>query len=114
MAALTEGAQILQPVVGRIAVEMRCCEHDASHPEPSCLHKVGPSGDAPVTVPPGRRLLVEPPPVWQAADVGEVWSPTALAFTASTHEANLAAQLTPMRRIEGSQLGTYRHGYLAL
>jgi hypothetical protein len=90
------------------------CEHDASHPEPSCLHKVGPSGHAPVTAPLGRSLLVEPPPVWQAPDTDKVWSSTALALSAGPHEANLAAQLTPMRRIEGSQLGTYRHGYLAL
>jgi hypothetical protein len=93
---------------------MRCCEHDASHPEPSSLYKVRPPGHAPVAVSPGRHLLVEPPPVWQAADAHEVWSLTALALTAGTHEANLVAQLTPMRWIEWSQLGTYRHGYLAL
>jgi hypothetical protein len=93
---------------------MRRREHNAGHPEPTSLYKVRPSGHAPVTVSPGRRLLVEPPPVWQAADAGEVWSPTALALTAGTHEANLAAQFTPMRWIEWSQLGTYRHGYLAL
>ncbi len=83
VAALAEGAEVLQAVVGRIAVQVRRRKHDASRPEPSCLLKVGPPGHAPVTVPPGRRLLVEPPPVWQAADEGEMWSPTALAPTSS-------------------------------
>ena len=105
---------LLQAVVGRNAVQVRRRKHDASRPEPSCLLKVGPPGHAPVTVLPGRRPLVKPPPIRQAADVGEVWSPTALAPTAGTHEADLAAQLTPVRWIEWSQLGTYRHGYLAL
>ena len=44
VAALTEGSQVLQTVVGRIAVQMRRRQHDAGHPKPSCLHKVGPSG----------------------------------------------------------------------
>ena len=39
------------------------CEHDARHPKPSCLHKVGPAGGPSSTIPPCRRLLVEPAPV---------------------------------------------------
>ena len=35
VAALTEGPQIFQPIVGGIAVQVRRCEHDARHPEPS-------------------------------------------------------------------------------
>jgi hypothetical protein len=49
-------------------------------------------------------LLVEPPTVRQAADEGEVWSPTALAPTTGALEANVAAQLTPMRRIAQSRV----------
>ena len=41
----------------------------------------------PGKIPPGRRLVVEPPAVRQAANEGEVWAPTALAFTAGTLEA---------------------------
>jgi hypothetical protein len=113
VAALAEGAEVLQPVVGRIAVQVRGCEHDAGHPKPSCLHKVGPPGHAPLAVPPGRRLLVKPPPIRKAADKCEVWSSTALAPTSSALEANVAAQRTPVRRIERPQLRAYGHDYAA-
>ena len=63
VAALTERAQIFQPIVGGIAVQVRRCEHDARHPKPSCLHKVGPTGGTSSAIPPCRRLLVEPAPV---------------------------------------------------
>jgi hypothetical protein len=105
VAALTKGPQILQPVVGGIAVQVRGCEHDARYPEPRCLHKVGPTGGASTTIPPGRRVFVEPAPVWQAADEGEVGAATALAPTACALEADVAAQRAPVRRIEGAQLG---------
>jgi hypothetical protein len=81
---------------------MRRGEHDPGHPELGGLHKIGPPGRAPLSVPPSRRLLVEPPPVRQATDEGEVWSPTALTPTSGALEANVAAQLTPVRRIERS------------
>jgi hypothetical protein len=74
VAALTERPHIPQPVVGGIAVEVRRCEYDTRQPEPGCLHKVGPTGGAPTAIPPGRRLFVEPAPVGQAADEGEVGS----------------------------------------
>jgi len=79
VAALTERAQVLQPIIGRIAVQVRRGEHDARHPKPSCVHKVGPSGRPCSTIPPCRRLLVEPAPVWQAAQEDEVWSAATLA-----------------------------------
>src|SRR5262245_37195811 len=104
VAALTECAEVGQPVVGWLAVEMRRCKHDAGHPELCCLRKVGPPGHAPSAVAPSGRLLVEPPAVRQAADEGEVRSPTALAPTFSALEANVAAHLTPVRGIERSQL----------
>jgi hypothetical protein len=44
VAALTERAEILHPIVGRVAIQVRRCEHDARHPKPSRLHKIGPSG----------------------------------------------------------------------
>jgi len=102
MAALAEGAQVLHPIVGRVAVNMRRSEHYTGRPELGGFHKIGPPGRTPLSVPPGRRLLVEPPPVRQATDEGEVWSPTALTPTSGTLEANAAAQLTPVRRIERS------------
>jgi hypothetical protein len=78
----------------------------------NCLDKVGPPGHVPSAVTPSRRLLVKPPAVRQAADEGEVWSPTALAPTFSAAEANLAAELAPVRRIERPQLRAYRHDYV--
>jgi hypothetical protein len=107
--ALTEGPQILQPVVGGIAVQVRRCEHDARHPKPGCLHKVGPTGRASTAIPPCRRLFVEPAPVRQAAEEGKVGSATALAPSSSALEADVAAQLAPVRGIERSQLGAYGH-----
>jgi hypothetical protein len=45
MAALTERAEVRQPV-GRVAIEMCRCKDYASHPELSGFHKVGPPGHA--------------------------------------------------------------------
>jgi hypothetical protein len=38
--APTECAQILQPIVGRVAIQVRRCEHDARHPKPSRRNSV--------------------------------------------------------------------------
>jgi len=113
VAALAECTEVVQPIVGRVAVEMRCCEHDTGHPEPSRLHKVGPPSYPAAAITPGRRLLVEPTPVRQAADEGEVRPPTALTLAAGALEANAAAEFTPVRRIERSQLWAYGHAYAA-
>ena len=104
VAALTEGPQIFQPIVGGIAVQVRRCVHDARHPEPSCLHKVRPTGSTSAAMPPGRRLFVEPAPVRQAAEEGKMGSATALASSSGAVEADVVAQFAPMRGIEWSQL----------
>ena len=113
VAALTEGPQIFQPIVGGIAVQVRRCKHDAGHPEPSCLHKVGPTGRTSTAISPCRRLFVEPAPVWQAAEQGEMGSATALAPSSGALEADVAAQFAPVRGIEWSQLRADWHGYAA-
>jgi hypothetical protein len=91
VAALAERAQVLQPIVGWITVQVRCCEHDACHPKPGCLHQVGPTGGASSAIPPCRRLLVEPAPVRQASEEGEVWSAATLAFSSGACEADVVA-----------------------
>ena len=91
VAALTERAQILRPIVGRVAIQVRRCEHDARLAKPSCLHKVGPAGRPSSAIPPCRRLLVEPASIRQAAEEGEVWSATTLAPSFSALEADVAA-----------------------
>jgi hypothetical protein len=92
---------------------VRRCERDARHPEPSCLHKVGPTGRTSTAIPPGRRLFVEPVPVRQAAEEGEMGAATALAPSSGALEADVAAQFAPVRGIEWSQLRADWHGYAA-
>jgi len=60
-----------------------------------------------------RRLLVEPAPVRQAAQDDEVRSAATLAPSFSALEADVAAQLAPVRRIERSQLCADWHRYAA-
>jgi hypothetical protein len=100
VAALTERAQILHPIVGRVAIQVRRCEHDARHPKPSRLHKIGPSGGVPLVVQPvqpRRCFFVEPASVRQAAKESQVRAATTLAFSSSAFEAHVVAQLTPVR-----------------
>ena len=108
---LTERAEVRQPIVGWIAVEMRRRKHDMRHPEPCGLYEVGPPRDAALTISPCPYLLIEPPAVRQTADESEMWSPTALTLASRALEANVAAQLMPVRWIEQPQFRTYRHGY---
>jgi hypothetical protein len=91
VAALAERAQVLQPIVGWITVQVRCCEHDARDPKSSCLHKIGPVGRASSAIPPCRRLFVEPGPVRKATEEGEMWSATTLAFSSGAREADVVA-----------------------
>ena len=61
-------------------------------------------------IPPGRRLLVEPAPVRQAAEEDEVGPATTLAPSFGALEADAAAQFAPVRGIERSQpIGTLSH-----
>ena len=109
VAALTEGAQVGQPVVGRIAVEMRRRQHDACSSQACCLHEIGPPGQFAAAIPPGRRRRVEPAPVRQAADESKVGPVTPLAPAAGTLEADAAAQRAPVRRIKRSEFATDGH-----
>jgi hypothetical protein len=109
VAALTESAQILEPIVRRIAVEMGRCEHDARRPKPSGLHEIRPTGGPSSAISPCRRLLVEPSAVWQAAEADEMWPAATLASALSGLEADLPAQLAPIWRIERAQLGSDGH-----
>ena len=68
-------------------------------------------GRASPTIPPGRRLFVEPTPIRQAAEESEVRPATALAPSSSTLEADVAAQLPPVCGIEWLQIRADWHGY---
>jgi hypothetical protein len=111
VAALTKGPQIFQSIVARITVQVRRGKYDARRPKPNSLHKIGPTSRTSTAIPPGRRLFIEPAPVGQTAEKGEMGSATALAPSAGAHEADVAAQFTPVRRIEGSQFRADWHGY---
>ena len=56
-------------------------------------------------------MLIEPAPVWYAAQQDEVWPATTLAPSPSALEADVAAQLAPVRGIERSQLRADWHRY---
>jgi hypothetical protein len=55
VAALTEAAEVAQPVVGRIMIQVRSGEHDARRPQPHHLLQVGPAGGAAAPVAPRGR-----------------------------------------------------------
>jgi hypothetical protein len=109
VAGLTERAQILEPIVGRVAVQVGRGEHDPRRPKPSCFHEIGPAGRASSAISPDRCLIVEPSPVWQATEAGEVGPAAALALTLSCLEADSLAQLAPVWRIERPQLRSDGH-----
>ena len=100
VAALAKTAQVAQPVVGRIMIEVGGGEHDAGRPQPRYVFQVGPSGDATAPVPPGGLCRIEPPSVRQAAHDGTMWPAAALAPAAGTLEANAAAEVAPMCGIQ--------------
>src|SRR5690242_19633109 len=102
--ALAEAAQIPQPVVGGVVVEMCGGEHDPAGVLPRHLLEVGPTRGSAAPVPPGATIRVEPAPVGQAAEGAPMRPATALAGAAPALEPHPPAQLPPMRRIERTQL----------
>jgi hypothetical protein len=107
VAALAKRAQIPKPIVGRVAVEVGRREHDARCPKSGCLHEIGPPCRPPTPIAPCRCLLVEPSPVWQAAEANEMWPPATLATALSGLEADLPAQRAPIgwNRAVAAQVG---------
>jgi hypothetical protein len=110
VAALTERAKVTQPVVGRITVQVCGRKHDACRSKSDCLDKIGPTSRTTTAVAPCCRFLVEPAPVRQAAEQGQVWSAAALAPSSGTLDADAAAQLAPVRRVKRAQFGADWHG----
>jgi hypothetical protein len=60
VAPLTESAQIVHPIVGRVTIKVRGRKNNARQPECGGFHKVRPPCRPPATVPPGRCALIEP------------------------------------------------------
>ena len=103
--ALTEAAQIAQPVVGGVVVEMGGGEHDAGGAQADSVHQVGPACGAAAPIPPRFSIHIEPAPIWQTAKFCQVRPAAVLAAALGTLEANLAAEFGPVRRVEASKLG---------
>src|SRR5689334_21568514 len=76
MASLTEAAEIAQPVVAGIVVEMRGSEHNAGGILARHLLEVGPARRPATTVAPSATPRVEPAPVRKATN-GEPMRPAA-------------------------------------
>lgn len=91
VASLAEAAQVCQPVVGRVAVQVGGSEHDAGGAQPCCLQKVWPTGGTAAAVAPGRGFLVEPATVRQAAKLRQMRPATSLASAAGTLKAHARA-----------------------
>lgn len=109
MTALTKTAQVTQPIVGRIMVEVSRGKHDPGCSQPHHLFQVGPTSSASASVAPVLLCLIIPPPIRQAAHHGAMRSTTALADAGCSLEANAPAELTPMGRIEIAEFSTDRH-----
>ena len=77
----------------------------------SAVHEVAPAGRSAPAVAPGRRLLVKPAAVRQAAEDRQVRAPLTLALSFSAFEAHVAAQFAPMWWIERSQFRADWHRY---
>jgi hypothetical protein len=112
MAPLAESAQIVQPIVGWVTVEMRGRKNNARHSESRRFHQVRPSGRSPTAIAPSRCPLIEPASVRQTTHQGKMWTGTALAQSSGTLEANSTAQFPPVRWVEGTQLRADRHRYI--
>src|SRR5512144_2301561 len=91
--ALTKTAQVAQPVVGRIMIEVRRGQHHMRCPHLRDLFQVRPAGDAAAAVAPGVLRRIEPPPIRQAAYGGSMRPAAALAHAARPLEANTPAKL---------------------
>jgi hypothetical protein len=101
VAALAQAAKVAQPVVRRVAVEVRGGEHDAGETQARSLDQIRPAAGLALAIAPGARRLVEPATVRQAAEPEQVGAPAGLAASAGTLESDTPAQLAPVPRSAG-------------
>jgi hypothetical protein len=109
VAALAEAAEVAQLVVGWVAVEVRGGEHDAGGTQARSLDQIRPATRLTPAIAPGARRLVEPTPVWQAAEPDQMRAPAGLAASAGALEPDPSAQFALVRRVEAAELATDRH-----
>jgi hypothetical protein len=75
VAALTEAAQVAQPVVGRIMIQVRGGEYYARRSQPRYLFEIGPAGCAATSVTPRLPRRIVPTPVRQERTVAPCGRP---------------------------------------
>ena len=111
MAPLVHGSDIAvtPPAMGWVMVEMRCRQHDLGRPDRSILGRGRAGGLAASAVAPGLLLLIPPATVVQSLDDLAVRAAAGLAASFGAHEADPAADLRPVDRVEVLQLGADRH-----
>jgi hypothetical protein len=109
VAALTKTAQVAQPIVGRIMIEVRSGKHNMRCPHLSDLLQVRPTSDASAPVAPRLPCLIVPSPVRQAAYSGPMRPTATLAHAAGPLETHAPAELAPMSRIQFAEFSTDRH-----
>jgi hypothetical protein len=109
VAALTKTAQVAQPIVGRIMIEVRSGKHNMRCPHLSDLLQVRPTSDASAPVAPRLPYLIVPSPVRQAAYSGPMRPAATLAHTAGPLETHAPAELAPMSWIQFAEFSTDRH-----
>lgn len=109
VAALAEAAQVAQPVICGIVIQMRRGENNPRRALPCQLFEVRPATGAATAVAPGLLLRVEPSAVRQATDGRAVGTAAALTNSAGALEADPPTEVTPMGGIEGSELASNWH-----
>jgi hypothetical protein len=109
--ALTKAAQVAQPIIGRIVIQVRSGKHDMRCPDPSDLFQIRPTSNAPASVAPRLPCLIVPSPVRQAAHSSAMRPAATLAYASGSLEANTPTELTPMSGIQAAKLSPDRHGH---
>jgi hypothetical protein len=110
VAALTKAAQVSEPIISRIMIEVRGGKHDMRCPDPSDLLQIRPTSGAPPSVAPRISCLIVPSPVRNAAHGGAMRPAATLAYASGPFEAHTPAELTPMSGIQAAKLWPDRHG----
>jgi len=108
--APAQGDEVAPPVVGRIVVAVTGSKHDTACPVLRVLDNVRPGRRLAGAVDPDARRGIVPAAVRQAPHSFAVRALALLAMSSGPPEADLAAELNPVNRVEPAHLGSDRHG----
>src|ERR1700722_11225864 len=88
---------------------MRRGQYDTGQTKMHSIDQVRPARQPATPVAPGLRGLIEPAPVREAPDSGEMRPAATLASAAGTFKPDTLAQRCPVRRIERAEFRTNWH-----